>query len=150
MKLRYMIAQRDEPLSIAAEMVDSINLVMGSQRIAGRWQNFINEDNVGTLFDQYAPMIPEFAADEAFTAECRAALIEAVQEQLNPESDVGPPTAEEEEEAEGETQEEAANEVDDSPDEPQEVSTESEAADDSPDGDSGNHEGRDGDGRIDG
>jgi len=158
MKLRYVIAQRDDPYSVAAEMVDSVNLILGSQRIAGRWQNFITDDNAGDIFDQYAPMIPEFAADPAFMAECRAALIEAVHEQLNPDSESMEEAEEEEaaqeieEEAEAETEDEAEpageaqDEVDDSTDESKQVPTGTPEEHDRFDGNSRHDEGEADDG----
>lgn len=148
MKLRYVIAQRDDPYSIAAEMVDCINLMRGAQRIGGRWQNHVNEENAGAMFDQYAPMIPEFTADPEFMAQCRAALIQAVHEQLGPDSDI---EAEEVDFVSAEREEEAANEIHDSTHESgQGANSGPQAEHDRAAGRPGNHDREDSDGGIDG
>lgn len=76
MKLRYMIGQQADPIDIAAEFVDMINLIKGAKRVNGVWENYI--DDPGDAFDQYAPLIPEWLEHPQYRTECRAAMVKAV------------------------------------------------------------------------
>jgi len=76
MKLRYMIGQEADPLDIASEMVDTINLIKGAKRVDGAWENFI--DDPGVAFDEFAPLIPEWLENPQYRTECREAMVKAV------------------------------------------------------------------------
>lgn len=75
-KLRYMIVQQADPLDIASEMVDVINLIQGARRVDGVWENYI--DDPGEAFDNFAPLIDEWAEHPQFKNDCRAAMVKAV------------------------------------------------------------------------
>ena len=77
-KLRYMIGQQADPLDIASEMVDTINLIKGAKRVEGVWENYI--DDPGAAFDQFAPLIPEWLEHPEYRTECREAMVKAVTE----------------------------------------------------------------------
>jgi len=76
MKLRYMIGQEADPLDIASEMIDTINLIKGARRVDGAWENFI--DDPGEAFDEFAPLIPEWLENPQYRTDCRAAMVKAL------------------------------------------------------------------------
>lgn len=76
MKLRYMIGQEADPVDIASEMVDTINLIKGARRVDGAWENFI--DDPGEAFDEFAPLIPEWLENPQYRTECREAMVKAL------------------------------------------------------------------------
>lgn len=76
MKLRYMIGEQGDPIDIAAEMVDTINLLKGARRVEGVWENYI--DDPGQAFDEYAPLIPEWLEHPQYRTTCREAMVKAV------------------------------------------------------------------------
>ncbi|KKN57089.1 hypothetical protein LCGC14_0565610 [marine sediment metagenome] len=76
LKLRYMVSQQDDPLNIASEMVDSINLIQGAKRVEGVWENYI--DDPGEAFDEFAPLIPEWLEHPEYRTECREAMVKAL------------------------------------------------------------------------
>lgn len=78
MKLRYMILQQADPLDIASEMVDTINLIQGAKRVEGVWENYIEDP--GAAFDEFAPLIPEWLEHPEYRTECREAMVRAVTE----------------------------------------------------------------------
>lgn len=78
LKLRYMIAQQSDPIDIASEMVDMINLIKGAKRVEGVWENYI--DDPGQAFDEYAPLIPEWLEHPEYRTTCREAMVKAVTE----------------------------------------------------------------------
>ena len=77
-KLRYMIGAQADPLDVASEMVDVINLIQGAKRVDGMWENFI--DDPGEAFDQFAPLILEWSEHPQYKTDCRAAMVKAVTE----------------------------------------------------------------------
>ena len=78
LKLRYMVGQQADPVDIASEMVDSINLIQGARRVEGVWENYI--DDPGEAFDEFAPLIPEWLERPAYRTECREAMVKALTE----------------------------------------------------------------------
>lgn len=108
MKLRYMIGQQAPPLDVAAEMVDSINLINGATRAEGEWDNYIGDP--GEAFDQFAPLISEWSEFPQYKTDCREAMVKAVTEYFEREE---PEEGEETEEAiiTEETQTEGTEEI---------------------------------------
>jgi hypothetical protein len=107
MKLRFMLFEHADPADIAGELFDTINLVQGSRRVNGQWQNFVIDP--GASFDQFAPMIPELLEDPQYSAECRAAIIKAVDDYQN---EVQPVSEPEQDLIASPDTEEAQNEID--------------------------------------
>lgn len=83
MKLRYMIGQQADPLDIASEMVDTINLIQGAKRVEGVWENYIADP--GEAFDQFAPLINEWSEHPEYKTECREAMVKAVTDYFDTE-----------------------------------------------------------------
>ena len=76
LKLRYMVGQKADPIDIASEMVDSINLIQGARRVEGVWENHISDP--GEAFDEFAPLIPEWLEHPTYRTECREAMVKAL------------------------------------------------------------------------
>ena len=139
LKLRYMLSQKADPADVAGELFDTINLVQGSQRIGGQWQNFVSDPEKS--FDEYAGMLPEFENEPEYKALCRTAIIKAVSEYQTTEESVS--------ETEPEAQEAHVENEIDHPEHQEATAAEPAPEDDSGRVDAARDEGTPGDSQID-